>query len=120
MISLFPTQVLNWDELLPEVRAACQAGSIAVSEAILAADHPVVPAKASPCPNPDKMVQFACGDKASCFEPCGDLGHDERHVEVAPDDSTLESAVARMLGLKPLNEPDQKTVDAFFSWWGLR
>ncbi len=32
------------------------------------------------CPNFKKMGIYACSDRTQCFEPCGDLGHDEEHA----------------------------------------
>lgn len=34
--------------------------------------------KVVPCPNAEHMGQFACANKAQCWEPCGELGNDEK------------------------------------------
>lgn len=39
---------------------------------------------AQPCPNAAAMGEYACADKAQCWEPCGDLGHSEEHAVPAP------------------------------------
>jgi hypothetical protein len=37
-----------------------------------------------PCPNKGQMGKHACNNKSQCWEPCGELGNDERHVRVIP------------------------------------
>lgn len=40
--------------------------------------------KKTPCPNKQSMAPFDCDHKEQCWEPCGELGHDERFVAVVP------------------------------------
>lgn len=54
------------------------------------ADHEadMQPTVAEPCPNASHMGEHACKDRSQCWEPCGELGRDERFVKVAePMDS---------------------------------
>lgn len=37
----------------------------------------------TPCPNKEKMAPYDCDHKEQCWEPCGELGNDERFVAVA-------------------------------------
>lgn len=39
---------------------------------------------ATPCPNAAHMQEFACKDKANCWEPCGDMGNSDKHARVIP------------------------------------
>lgn len=50
----------------------------------------VVPKILIPCPNAAHMGEFACTDKSQCWEPCGELGNDDRYVRRAPPHVTDE------------------------------
>lgn len=41
-----------------------------------------------PCPNEPLMGEYACKNRAQCWEPCGELGHSAEHARVAPDQAT--------------------------------
>lgn len=34
------------------------------------------------CPEHKKMGIYACSDRTQCWESCGDLGNDEKHIKV--------------------------------------
>ena len=39
------------------------------------------------CKNQGNMGEFGCNDPSQCWEPCGDLGKDERYVRRASPES---------------------------------
>lgn len=57
---------------------------------------PVFRMRRSACPDPS-MGKFACTNRAQCWEPCGDLGNDDRYVGKA--DSEVSAAVDRAMGI---------------------
>lgn len=40
-----------------------------------------------PCQNAAHMGEFACANRAQCWEPCGELGHSKEHARRAPDEA---------------------------------
>lgn len=55
------------------------------------------------CPNAERMGEHACTNRSQCWEPCGELGNDERFVRVAPPGA--EHAIDRALGLNAEIDP---------------
>lgn len=37
-----------------------------------------------PCPNPAHSYSQICTNRFQCWEPCGELGNDERFITVVP------------------------------------
>lgn len=59
------------------------------------------------CPNAAHMGEHACANKAQCWEPCGELGNDERFVRVAGEKDT--AAINKALGVAgTLNDQGEK------------
>lgn len=55
------------------------------------------------CPEAEKMGEFACKDRSQCWEPCGELGNDDRYVRRAP--AGTSEAVDRSLGITRKSKP---------------
>ena len=52
-------------------------------------ERPARAANKVPCPAAEHMGEHQCDNHLQCFEPCGALGHDERHVRVSRDPATI-------------------------------
>lgn len=50
--------------------------------------------KVEACQN-QAMGIYRCKNKQQCFEPCGDLGHDEKHAKIV--DTVTEKVVYDLL-----------------------
>jgi len=52
-----------------------------------------------PCPAAEKMGEHACKNQHQCWEPCGALGHDERHCRpISVEEQSRADAITQALG----------------------
>lgn len=94
---------IDWDRLDEAGKERWEKVAISVAERIVSAEHTsqldiVEEESFVECRNKATMGEHVCDNPSQCWEPCGELGNDPRHVRACSPQ--MERDVNRALGLR--------------------